>query len=239
MNNMFNFICLPFKIETVDKQLLEEYLSQWELEKIKNSVDKRKFEFLYGRICAKYAYSLLCKSKIFDNRLCIYNDCFGAPFLEDGNYYVSITHESDLAAAVVTERSHLCIGIDVQKASEKNTKIIYDNLSDNEKGLFEQQATLQVQYGRNFLITAIWVAKEAISKLLGYGFLIYDALEVSNFYNRNDHLIVKFKMFNNFSIIIEPYKEYLFGFAVHDKELNLYGESMFTITETQINTLLI
>lgn len=237
MDKIFNFICMSYNKAATNRQYFNDFLSQWELEKIKCSVNKRKNEFLYGRLCAKFSYANLCGTHVFDNRLSIYNDSYGAPFFADGSKFVSITHEEDFAAAIVTDRKQLCVGIDVQKISLENANVIYETMSINEKSCVEEQNVLQEIYGRNFLITAVWVAKEALSKLLGHGFWIYNSLEVSNFQMRNNYLFTDFKIFNNFSVMLRLYKNYLLGFALCNKELDLFCKDMFLIEETPMSVL--
>jgi phosphopantetheinyl transferase (holo-ACP synthase) len=214
----------------------DEYLHPRELEKIKKAVEKRRREFLCGRLCAKFAYARLTGSGVFDNRLCVSNDCSGAPFLEDGRYNVGITHDGGLAAAIVTDRERLRAGIDVQMVSSKNTRIIYDFMRADEKAFFEEQSVRYSQYGRDFLAAGVWVAKEALSKLLEYGFSVYDALEVSGFEQKSG-LTVRFTKFGGFSVLLRPYGDYLFGFAANNRDIENFGEDRLTIEETQMSAL--
>jgi 4'-phosphopantetheinyl transferase EntD len=211
----------------------EKYLHPSELEKIKKAVQKRRLEFLYGRLCAKYAYAKLNGTDIYDNRLCVHNDSKGAPFFEDGARLVGITHDEGLAAAIVTDREILRAGIDVQRLSPEHTQVIYNFMGSGEKALFDSQCG---QYGRDFLAAAIWVAKESLSKLFEYGFSVYDALEVSGL-EQKAGLTVRFTRLHSFSVLLRPYKDYLFGFAAHDKDIENFAINRLAIAETPMSAL--
>ena len=233
MEKAFEFVCMSFENAVCDDENLNAYLHPRELERIKNAVEKRKLEFLYGRLCAKFAYAKLNGFGAYDSHLCILNDSRSAPFFADGTRSVSITHGEGLAAAIVTDRERLSVGIDVQNMSPKHTQVITRFLSEKEKAFFDAQ---NAQYGRDFLATAMWVAKEALSKLLLLGFSVFDALEVSNF-EKNGDLSVKFTNFTGFSVIIRTYGNYLFGFAAHNKDIEYFGEDSLVIEETSITAL--
>jgi 4'-phosphopantetheinyl transferase EntD len=233
LKNTYEFVCMSYDGISGDCGYFDEYLHPEELEKIKRAVEKRRLEFLYGRLCAKYAYAKLSGSGIFDRRLCIFNDCCGAPFLEDGARLVGITHDDGLAAAIVTDRERLRVGIDVQKMLPEHTKVIYNFMDENEKTLFDAQSG---RYGRDFLASAIWVAKESLSKLLEYGFSVYDALEVSGLEQKGD-ILVRFSWFRSFSVLLRNYKGFLFGFAAQNKDIETFGEDRLAIEETPITAL--
>lgn len=216
-------------------KLFCDYLHPRELELIKNAGDKRKTEFLYGRLCAKYAYAKLNGSGAYDNRLCILDDSCCAPFLADGTRSVSITHGEGLAAAIVTDRERLRAGIDVQNMSPKHTRVICRYLSEREKAFVDEQS---VRYGKDFLAVAMWVAKEALSKLLLLGFPVFDALEVSGI-EQKENVIVKFTNFHGLSVIIRSYGDYLFGFAAINKDIECFCEKVLKIEETPMSTVIL
>lgn len=229
MKSAYEFVCMSYK-DTCGGDYFEKYLHPYELEKIKKAVDKRKLEFLYGRLCGKLAYARLCGTNIFDSKLCIYEDYCGAPYFDDGAFRVSITHDAGLAAAVVTKRGLLRAGIDVQKLSSESTGVIYQFLSDSEKEIFDKQSG---EYGKDFLAASLWVAKESLSKLLEYGFSVYGALETAQI-EKDGGLKVRFKKLGGFSVLLRPYKDYIFGFAAMNKDIDNFSEDNLVIEETQI-----
>jgi 4'-phosphopantetheinyl transferase EntD len=229
LKSTYEFVCMKID-STCGANRLEAYLHPNELEKIKKAVNKRKLEFFYGRLCAKLAYARLCGTDVFDKRLCVYEDYCGTPYFKDGSCRVSITHDDGLAAAIVTKRDVLRAGLDVQKITPKNTDVIYKFLLEDEKELVDRYAG---EYGKDFLTTAFWVAKESMSKLLEYGFSIYDVLKIKSI-EGGANLQVKFNEFNSFSVLIRRYDDYLFGFAAPKKNIDCFNEENLEIKITQI-----
>jgi 4'-phosphopantetheinyl transferase EntD len=214
------------------------YLHPRELERIEKAIYKRKLEFLCGRLCAKRAYGRLCGNGVTDlplsdQRLCVFNDCHGAPYFEDGRLSLSITHGDGLAAALVTDRNRLLAGIDLQKITPRGVQVIYRYLNDLEKALVERYSGI---YSKDSCATAIWVAKEAASKLLGLGFSLFPALEVSCF-EVSGPIQVRFKNFSGLTVVIRFYQDFLFGFAAEAKDAGFFYEDRLQIHETPLAVL--
>ncbi len=232
MKNAFEFVCMSYEGVCCDKDCFDKLLCPTEFEKIKNAIDKRKLEFLFGRVCAKAAYAKL-NGKPFDSGICVLSDSHGAPFFKDGASCVTITHDDGLAAALVTDRERLRAGIDMQKISPKNTSVIYKFLRAEEKALFDEQCS---KFDRDFLASAFWTAKEALSKLFEFGFSVFDVLEVSAV-EQKEELTVGFKKLGGFEVILREYNGYLFAFAAHKKEAEAFGKGEFIIEETSMSDL--
>ncbi len=96
MSDVFKFVCMSYNDIFVESERYNIFLHKAELEKIKKAVDKRRLEFLFGRLCAKEAYAKLYYPEIDFKELCILNDCFGAPYFENKSCLVSITHDAGL-----------------------------------------------------------------------------------------------------------------------------------------------
>lgn len=233
MEKAFEFACASFLYDEGGFEY-ERLLHRAELEKIRGACQKRKAEFLFGRLCAKYAYAKLCGKKVCFKNLCIINDCAGAPFFEEGGTFVSIAHDDGLAAAVVCDKTRLKAGLDVQKISPRAAGAIYKTLSDAEKACF---ASFEKEYGGDFAAAAVWAAKEALSKLFGYGFSVFSALEVSEIDN-DGGIKVRFKNLGGFSILLRRHRDYLFAFAAKSRDVEMFNEKNLAITETPISEML-
>lgn len=229
MEKAFEFVCVSF--ENADKMDYEKFLHKIELEKIKDAAQKRKAEFFCGRLCAKLAYVKLTGKKLSFDRICVMNDCAGAPFFEDGGCFVSIAHDDGLAAAAVCNKTRLMAGLDIQKISPRATGVVYKTLTNAEKARFSEWAK---EYGEDFTAAAFWVAKESMSKLLGYGFSVFGAREVSGI-EQNGGLCVKFKDHKGFSVLLRRHRDFLFGFAAKDRDIEHFSEKNLEIAETPIS----
>jgi phosphopantetheinyl transferase len=90
----------------------------------------------------------------------------GKPFIAEDAWHFSISHSGDFAMAAVSKR--VKVGVDLERYSDKATRISHKFLSDAEKMLFENFLKMN---GKNSTINhwhvAAWSVKEAIYKLLG------------------------------------------------------------------------
>lgn len=234
MNGIYEFVCTDYSGKSHDTDYYKKFLCDYEFNKISKAVEKRKLEFLYGRLCAKLAYSRLTGKNAFDSGMCIKSDRNGAPFTDDGARFVSITHDGNLAAAIVTNKEKLYAGLDVQKTSLKNTDVIFKFINEHEKSLFKDCTPT---FGSDFTASAMWVAKEAMSKLLGYGFGVYDALEIESI-EKSNNVLVDFKNFKGFKVVLRSYRDYIFGFAAREKDADLFTEDKLIIEVTEIDQIL-
>ena len=85
------------------------------------------------------------------------------PFLKDEKYHFSISHCGDYAAAIVSKDKR--VGIDVELATEKISRIKDKYLHEDEQVLFgitETAPDLQ-------LLTVLWSVKESVFKWYGNG----------------------------------------------------------------------
>jgi phosphopantetheinyl transferase len=79
----------------------------------------------------------------------------GKPFLKNGKF-ISISHANHFVGIAISEQA---IGIDIEKFSDKLTRIISKFLNKNEKNLANQLDEQQ--------LLQIWTAKEGVYKLMG------------------------------------------------------------------------
>lgn len=221
MKKAFEFVTMSCKELADDSPYYTQFLDPRELFSIKRAVSKRRIEFLHGRICAKYALAELTGSRMYDRRVCILSDCMGAPFCETaGGHFLSITHGDGLAAAVACDSTAVTMGVDVQKVEKKSAADIRAFLRGGDREFYDSRAS---EFGADVLAVAIWVAKEAASKLFRMGFSIYPVLGIGGASHGSDGSIcIEFKNFKNFCARIVPYRDYLFGFAFYERNMKAF-----------------
>lgn len=111
--------------------------------------DKRRIERLAGRFLLQ---TLREDFPIHD----IVPDEFDKPRIPNNKYHFSISHSYPYVAAMVSERAHC--GLDIQIWHDRMTQLQHKFLSGHEQRFFMQDARL---------ITLSWCAKEAAYKWLG------------------------------------------------------------------------
>lgn len=220
MNSVFEFVCLDYRNMPFDDGILKKYLHDSELCRISKAAEKRKQEFLYGRLCAKAAYLKLSGKGMSYTAFPVKNDSRGSPFLDDGGCFVSITHDSGVAAAIASDKEKIRAAVDLQRIDRHNTEVVYKFLNEREKLLFN---SVSLGFPRDFTASVFWTAKEAMSKLLGYGFTVFSALEISEV-GRGENVFVKFKNFSGFRVILRKQGEFAFAFAAENKDVQIFSD---------------
>jgi enterobactin synthetase component D len=131
-------------------------------DEIQRSVDKRKCEFLAGRICAAKALSQIDQK--WEKPLQIRRGDHGVPLWPVG-IQGSITHNTHCAAAVVTNKPGCYIGIDtediIQKKEDLDSLLSLAMNPKEFKNLIEKSAFQEFE-----LATLIFSAKQAVYKCL-------------------------------------------------------------------------
>lgn len=223
MNANFQFVYMKYDaITEIDRQL-EDLLHPEESKSIERAVFKRKREFLCGHACAKYALSRLAGSGVFDRRICIKKDCYGAPFFSTPGYSLNITHGDGGAAAIVSDTATLRAGLDMQKPSPSHTATIYHFLDTEEKKLFDGYKN---NFGDDYLAAVFWVAKEAMSKLLGMGFAVMHALKINAIEQKGRDSWVTYENFPGFSARLFLCSDFLFGLAAYNRHMELIKNAL-------------
>lgn len=123
-------------------------LSVSEKEEIKDFKSNRLLEW----VAARYLISIIENKK---TRSYCLKDKYGKPYLNNSNFYISLSHSGNLISAVI---SSSLVGIDIQKISDKVEIIKHKFLSKDE--LSDCDNDLKC-YNR------VWTAKEAIYKAYG------------------------------------------------------------------------
>lgn len=157
----------------------------------------KRLQHLAGRFLLQYLfpafpYELI---KIADTR---------KPFLPDEQYHFSISHCGDFAAAVVSKDRR--VGIDIEIATEKISRIMYKFLSAKEHELFN---LIQPDKDRIPFATLLWSAKESVFKWYGNGGVDFrreiqlkkqnDATEIidCSFSKDNTDLMIHYRQFEH------------------------------------------
>lgn len=214
-----------------DNSLAAAFLHSEEIKRISKAVSKRRSEFLAARILAKKAYLDLSKADHLESSVLIKNDARGAPFFEDGNYRLSLTHDGNIAAAFVCEKSSPFVGIDVEQISEDNAEVILKYISTDERAVVENISEV---LGNFAAAAAIWTAKEAMSKYLGLGFSVFDSLTVSDI-TCDNVITVNFSNYKGFGALIKFCGSYCFAFAAKKSDFSKLGLNKLAVTPKPIN----
>lgn len=176
--------------------------------------EKRIRSYLIGRITAKQAVAALTGETDLTG-ISIQSGIFTQPIVNsvnNQNIKVSITHCDDFGAAIAFPEAHP-LGIDLEKIYLDKTEVLERQMTQAEQELIRTQP-----YSYETMLTLLWTAKEALSKVLKTGlmtpFRIYeiDKIEViSNYllsYYKNfaQYKTVSFNIGNYFCSIVHPLK---------------------------------
>jgi phosphopantetheinyl transferase len=165
-------------LSTLDAGLNESYCTAWLSEQERQhfhrfKLEKRKKEWLAGRICAKIALEKYFRAHCQGQRIpaaaeiTISNTKAGRPFaiLNSGELVhqgpdISISHSGNLALALAAQT---CCGVDIQKTSDTLVRVKKRFCTAPEEHLLE--SVVQKNDPRMHL-ALLWAAKEAAKKAL-------------------------------------------------------------------------
>jgi len=129
--------------------------------------EKRKRSYLIGRHAAKQAVAALVQEKDLRNIL-IEQGVFNQPVVRCGdehNIQVSITHCEEIGAAIAFPEAHP-MGIDLQEIDTNRREVVESQATGAEKGI-----VASLSRSPDMLLTLLWTAKEALSKVLKTGMM--------------------------------------------------------------------
>lgn len=193
---------------------------------IKFKINKRKMEWLAGRISAKRAcYAILSEKynlKPNLNEIEISNEKDRAPIVTLPSSYpksfrVSITHANSFAVCGVTDDPNIFPGVDLVYNEPRNKLMLKDFFNDHEKELIIKSTNADEA------INSLWAVKEAVSKSLLKGMLLVKDIIVKDI---NDKGYTKVELINRaknifdsmeFSSLlckIEKFGEYIFAYSI-------------------------
>lgn len=145
------------------------------------SSDVRARNFLYGRIAAKEALSLLDEDA-YRKDIMKYES--GQPVIMDSSFAVSISHSKNVAVSVAYPK-YLSFGIDVEFINPKR-ELALKKMSPRATSIKEA--------------TVLWTIKEALSKALGTGVVLdLETYEETDLQVSNDVYSCSFRNFSDYS----------------------------------------
>ena len=157
---------------------------------------KKKVDFLLGRSMAKCAIDKLSACENFAE-IEITNSVFGAPIVigdNMANLGVSISHSNEYATAVSYHRNFPC-AIDTEVIRPKCEKAMRSLLECNEASIIKGYNELNI-------LTVMWTAKEAASKVLNIGFTVDTKIfEVDKIQKSSDCLIGSYRYLKGFQFV--------------------------------------
>lgn len=130
------------------------------------AAEKRRREFLLGRVAAKQALKVL-RPDLVAREVSIDAGVFQQPILcsaDPNPLGVSLSHGGRLAAAVAFPAGHP-LGIDVEPIDDSNLSALQSQVSVDELPLATPGGTEAERF------TRVWTIKESLSKVLGCGMM--------------------------------------------------------------------
>jgi len=149
-----------------DSGVEAEFLSTGEQRQFARfSLEKRRSEWLGGRIAAKWAAAtLLGVAPPYWRQFTIAAEASGRPFLQTDHpapgLFISISHSGPLAAAMAAKIS---CGLDIQRIVPKILALHSRFANEREEELLQGKAPA---LSREELLSLLWAAKEAVRKML-------------------------------------------------------------------------
>jgi 4'-phosphopantetheinyl transferase EntD len=176
--------------------------------------EKRIKSYLMGRLTAKRAIAEYTGEKDL-TKILIQSGIFTQPittYEEKQNIQVSISHSDDFGAAIAFPEAHP-MGIDIERINIEQNEAI-----EREVTVSEIKIIKGLPFSYEIMLTLLWTAKEALSKVLKTGlmtpFKIYEVEKIENhqdsmlsFYkNFAQYKTVSFLIGNNVCSIVYPMK---------------------------------
>lgn len=160
--------------------------------------EKRKISYLVGRYAAKQAISVLIGEKNLKSIL-VQKGIFGHPIatcLHEQNVQVSISHCNRLGAALAFSEAHP-LGIDIEEVNAARSRALEGQITFAEKELIKN-----LPFGYDRMLTVLWTAKEALSKILKTGLTTpFHLFEVNKLEANHDYTISFFENFMQYKAI--------------------------------------
>ena len=199
----------------INHKVSHDLLHQSEIQELeKLSYERRKRSFALGRLSAKLALNELAND-IPSSSIHIESGVFGFPVIhcaEMKSTQVSITHSGSLGVSIAFDEKHP-MGIDLEKINLKNAKAISNQISTNEQSLLREIGKLNLEG-----FTAIWSAKEALSKILKTGMMIeFGLLEINHIEVQQETLMFEFKNFGQYKALCHTNAQYAIALVLPKK----------------------
>lgn len=147
--NVIEYMQFTTKISLlkIKNNLSLKYLTESELETLKSIKNtKRKEEFLATRNL---------RTQLFGKKTIQHNE-FGAPYMEESNTHISISHTNEYVAIGWSEKHR--VGIDIENLNRDTSSIQHKFINQNEKQI------ISIDNEENSALI-IWCIKESLFKL--------------------------------------------------------------------------
>lgn len=188
--------------------------------------NQRQLSYFLGRISIKKAISNHISKILTFSSISVENNLAGKPFIKDYPVNLSISHSANLALSVVSA-SNINVGIDFEKITP-STYVTEQWLAANELTLIRNRF-INTLLGKVIL----WVAKEAMSKLIGTGFNIdWYKLMIEKIYFEHWGYLITFTYFKNIYVYIWQVEEFIIGLALENDQLinpSKFRNKLFTL----------
>ena len=188
---------------------------------------RRQVSYLLGRYAAKVALStVLSESDL--RAIEIERGVFEQPIVRcDGNggWDVTISHIEDLAVALAYPAGHP-MGIDLEQIDQRQHETILSQLSEREIGWLKLRSAEKLQFA-----SALWAAKESLSKVLRTGLManirVYDLAE----FNSIDSRVWEgfFENFAQYKARVWTGSNHVLSIALPKRSTLVFGEQLSNI----------
>lgn len=171
--------------------------------------EKRKLDFLRGRIAAKNAIAEIIE-KVSPTLININAGVFKFPVVKGvSNIQISITHAENFAVSIAFPDEHP-IGIDLEKVDNAKMDVMKNvNLYDEIR--LTDKANLAGPVGH----TLLWTVKESLSKILRTGLTInFGLLQVATLNANDGYFLSTFSNFHQYKAISYVINDYVFTVAL-------------------------
>jgi 4'-phosphopantetheinyl transferase len=159
---------------------------------------KRIKSYLIGRLAGKKAIAALTGTNDL-SRILIQAGIFTQPIVtceNQSNIQVSISHCEDFGAAIAFPEAHP-MGIDLEQINVKQNKVIEREVTESEITLVKR-----LPFPYEVMLTLLWTAKEALSKVLKTGLMTpFPIFEVDQIEFRQDYMMSHYKNFAQYKAI--------------------------------------
>ena len=160
--------------------------------------ETRKRSYLIGRYAAKQAVAALVQEKDLQ-KILIEQGIFSQPVVRCGdehNIQVSITHCEEIGAAIAFPEAHP-MGIDLQEIDANRREVIESQATEDEKKI-----VMMLSRSYDTLLTLLWTAKEALSKVLKTGMMSpFTIFEMSTVEIQDDFFVGYFQNFAQYKTL--------------------------------------
>ncbi|MGY3792653.1 4'-phosphopantetheinyl transferase family protein [uncultured Aquimarina sp.] len=196
--------------------------------------EKRRSNFLMGRVAAKTAISKLSDEPL--DSIAIEYGVFKFPIVKSigiHNIQIGISHTKNIGFAIAFPEEHP-MGIDVEIIDDNRVNTIRKFITEKELGLI---ANIEKPF--NMTSTLVWSVKESISKIFKTGLTMdFNVLEMKTLIKKGDFYISTFQNIAQYKGISYQNQEYIFSLVLPKNtviDLEVYKNTIDQILNTECN----